>query len=197
VSAPTEEDLSDEAPSGADPVAGELEWDGFRDGRVQNIGGLDWAGGKWAEYERGISENERLMVAAVARIRDRTEALNAPLEREAEKFRTAIEIYAHSHRDEILVGRAKSRTLPSGLMLAWRTKPAVLEVTDYDALWEWANGEGAAADPIFPEPPPRTIRDMFSKSGLNEHVKKTKVIPPGVRRIPESETLTVSAEEES
>lgn len=177
-----------------DSETGELAWDGFRDGRIQNFLGLDWAGKKLAEYKRAIEQNCTAEREEAARLRARVEALNAPLAKHAAFFQSVIEAYARDHKAEILVGRAKSRALPSGLKLAWRAKPAGCEVKDVGALHAWA-GLSGFSEQIFPEPPPRTVADMLSKSGLNKVMKTVKSEVPGVERIPESETLSIDVEE--
>lgn len=110
-------------PTDFDPESGELPWDGFRDGRIQNFLGLDWAGEKLTAIDKALADNAAAFDAEYARRVARFEALNAPLEKEREFWLNAIKSYAEEQgRQALCVGRAKSRTLPSGLTLKWQER---------------------------------------------------------------------------
>lgn len=191
----------------ADPETGELPWDGFKDGRIQNFLGLDWAGRKLLEYEAGLAQNAacheefvrsveaklaeeraRLMGRSVERLAE----LQGPLAAKATFFRTAMEIYAREMgRKGVCIGSAKSRLLPSGVTVAYRTPREQIEVTDAEAIWSWAN-EGGFEDEIFPEPKAQTPTQLLSKSGLNKvlsSLPKSEV--PGMKRTPGVEEVQV------
>lgn len=120
-----------------DELTGEVRFDGFREGRIQNFLGLAWAGRKAAEYERGIAQNEAVHASFLAEVErileakrktlmgnsiERLAEYQAPLQKQAAFFRAAIESYAKDNKKTLLIGRAKSREIPDagGLKLAWR-----------------------------------------------------------------------------
>jgi hypothetical protein len=126
-------------PPEADPETGELPWDGFKDGRIQNFLGLDWAARKMEEYERGVAQNEACLAEFTQRVEEkvaevraklmgraveRTAELNAPLRTKAAFFRSAVVSFAREQgRKAICIGSAKSRGLPSSdVVLKWRVR---------------------------------------------------------------------------
>lgn len=224
--AETRADLGlDTTPAGDtfDAATGEVPWDGFKDGRIQNFLGLDWAGRKLLEYERGIAQNEachaeflRRVEEDVARYRaklmgrsvERLAELQAPLREKAAFFRAAVESYAKEvGRKGICIGSAKSRELPCGVRLAWRKtggvyrwdekmKPAEREA----ALLRWADYEAGTTGECLthdnPAPDLDAIKRHLKLLGDEERAEalKGQSAPPGLEYVPEHEELTVRVE---
>lgn len=190
----------------ADPETGELPWDGFKDGRIQNFLGLDWAGQKLREYEQGLAENdaahkrfleevERAVAVFRAKMLGKAPEfyakLQAPLQAKATFFRTAMEIYAReAGRKGVCIGSAKSRLLPSGVTVAYRTSREQIEVTDAEELWSWSQGAGFGEE-VFPTRPMPTAAELLSKKALNKVLAAVKSEVPGVKRTPGVEEVQV------
>jgi hypothetical protein len=204
MNAPTEQH---DPETDADLETGELPWDGFKDGRIQNFLGLDWAGRKLAEYERAIAENLAAFDADHARRVARLKKLQAPLAKARLFWLNAIESYAKEHRDDLLVGRAKSRELPGGLKLTWRTqKPGYrwdqskTPAENKAALLAWAKEEteGPAGAQGLIEECPEVVLEAVKKYAATIHVGGVGnvFVPPGLEYVSPGETLTVSVGEE-
>jgi hypothetical protein len=185
--------------TGADPETGELPWDGFKDGRIQNFLGLDWAGEKLAEYERAMLENMAALAAAIKRLEDRVGKIQGPLMKKIAFWNAAIETYAKEHRADLLVGRNKTRALPSGVVLKWRTQKAGYRwdqsktpAENKAALLAWLDGRGLGVAPwaaLVREPNIAAVKDYLWRNAQD-------AAPPGLEYISAAETLTVSVGEE-
>lgn len=192
---------------------------GWADGQIQNVDGLDWAGGKLAEVSAVIQENERLRDAAVARLqrqidllKARTMAINSPLVVRQEFFETAIRMYADAHRTEVLRGQrkgAKSRTFPSGLRLAWKSgggeyrwRQDMSKADREAALLKWGKDCERMRSDWRDYSPIVLGREYVSKESALLYVAEAKKLegldvgaPPGLEYVPEHEELIVKVEE--
>jgi hypothetical protein len=184
----------------------ELPW--FHDGRVHSLAELDWAGWELAAVEGIHRDNERLAEATIARIRERTARLNAPLKRRAEAFRTAIEVYAKENRALLLVGQRKSRTLPgSGLTLKWTARERGFYRYDKSrtpaenkaALLKWARSEeqswSGQIEPLTRQEP------VIDLDRIKEYLEATsrpdrRALAPGLEWVPPGETLSIEVDGE-
>lgn len=178
-----------------DPETGALPWDGggIKDGRIVSIEGLDRMGDHLVAYERGIAQNQRLHDAAVKRLEERLERTQAPLRREVARIRAMVEAFAQEQgRKGICIGRLKSRALPSGLTVGWRTAPARLRALDGEenakALLGWALTKPPHLNlvRIKSEPAIAAIRKYAEDSGAPDYT------PPGMERVPAVDELFVS-----
>lgn len=210
-----------------DETTGEVRWDGFREGRIQNFLGLDWAGQKLAEYERGLAQNDaahkRFLEVVEQRVAERRAfllgkaperyaELQTPLQKQADFFRAAIESYGREFKKDVLIGRAKSRVLPtSGVVLKYRSHDAgyrydqrpgpdgrpPMPAENKAALLAWAVVEEKESGELL------TIRDPAPDlQEIKLHLvalydpEQPRFTPPGLEYVPPGETLTVSVGEE-
>lgn len=183
-----------------DPETGVLPWDGggIKDGRIVSIEGLDRMGDHLAAYERGILQSRALHAAAVKRMEERLERSLAPLCAEVVRIRAMVEAFAlEQGRKGICIGRLKSRTLPSGLRLAWREREkgeyrwdqSKTPAENKAALLAWAKAQHTTMTLVErgPEQPVlATIKDFLTKFG--------DATPPGLEFVPPGETLTISVD---
>jgi hypothetical protein len=201
--APTEQ--HDTAPE-ADEETGELPWDGFKDGRIQNFLGLDWAGKKWADLNRAIDENLAAFDAEHARRVARLKEIQAPLARERNIWQAAIEAYAKDHKSELLIGRAKSRETPSGLVLKWRERKTGEYRWDQTktpaertaALMEWCRKEeGVTGETLTKDNPSPDLDEIKRHLAAFKAQGEDLGCPPGLEYVPPGEVLTVTTKGES
>jgi len=204
-----------------DPETGALPWDGggVKDGRIVSIEGLDRMGDHLVAIERGITENRALHEAAVRRLEERLERIQAPLRRDVARIRTMVEAFAQEQgRKGICIDKAKTRELPSGLVLAWverkkgtyrydqRLGPDGKPPTptqNRERLVAWAEGEQACRDEdliplIDPGPPVPNLEEIKRHAATIRIAGVADVfVPPGLEYVPPGEVLTVTTKGES
>lgn len=181
-----------------------LSGDGWKDGRIVDLSGLDWALRKMAEKERLMSENRALVAKEVERLRRWEADENAALERSRANLEAHVRVYAEANREEL----GKTRRLPHG-KLAWRERkegayrldPNMGEHAARRALLEWARKEETTrSDWRFPEPlvvdGPAVVDLEQVKKYLSEiSADGERKSAPGLEWVGPGETLSIVVEE--
>lgn len=149
-------------PAPAAPPPEVIEGPGWENGRIANLRGLNDAGRRLRktleavrEAEQMAQEEEAPLLAEIEAISARLAKTLAPLKERAQRLEGHIRGFCafEENRAEILKGlpaKAKSKTLPSGLKLAWRHDPGgyrwddSMKPSEREAeLMGWAVGEEA------------------------------------------------------
>lgn len=191
-----------------DPLTGEIldedapdtgGWDRDRH-CAADLRGVDWAGAKLRAAQEQVAINDVLgygevqaLKMRIAQAEKRLERANAPFEKTVAFMENAIRTFAQANRAEVLKGLPKdrkSRLLPSGVTVAYRTPREQIEVTDAQAIWDWSAPTGFG-DEIFPPLSAPTAADRLSKKGLNRVLSTVEYEVPGVRRTPGVEEVQV------
>lgn len=178
-----------------------------RDGRILSLKGLDYVGECIFDLERRLAENEALKCAAIERAESRAAALAAPLERELERRKGQAAAYLQQHRDEVIPKGRKTRELPSGLVVGFRSPPvgyrwsqAMKPAEREAALLAWAKAMEPHVEEIKltrpgPEKPDlEEIKKLLAF--MAEGLKEPADAPPGLEYIPEgSEEMVINVKE--
>jgi phage host-nuclease inhibitor protein Gam len=105
---------------------------------VSNLSSADWALSRVADYEREIAENKQLLAEGIARLKLKTDALNAKAAKSVAWFTWQLKRWALQNRPVLLKGGSKkSRALIHGT-IGWRKEGGGLEVEDAEKLLAWA-----------------------------------------------------------
>jgi phage host-nuclease inhibitor protein Gam len=153
---------------------------------IKDLGAADWSLARIADLEREVDENTAMANAQIAKLQHKAQALNAPLLRRVEFFRTMLAAYAQANRAAILGnGKKKSRALLHGV-LAWRKIGGGLTVTDRDALLEWARAQPVELELV-------RVREEPAVAEIKRHCAATGEVPPGAEVVPEGEEFSVKA----
>lgn len=153
--------------------------------KITDLGAADWALSRLAECQAEAAAIDAQAEAAIARIRQRADALKMKAAKGESFFRFKLAEYAERERSSLLTGKKKSRELLHG-KIGWRAKAERLEVVDKDALTAWL-----AAQPVESglyrmtlAPEMRAIQDAYKRDGI---------VPPGMDVKPAEEILTIEA----
>jgi phage host-nuclease inhibitor protein Gam len=154
--------------------------------QVRTLADADWAFSRLALLQRQKDENEELEEAAIARLKARTLALNAPLEKAMLFFWSRLQAFGEAHREVLLAsGKRKSRALLYGVFM-WRKQPQRLQVKDHEALLEWCRSQPIGSNVL-------RIKEEPALNEVQEWFRKTGEVPAGTEVKPEAEELTVKA----
>jgi phage host-nuclease inhibitor protein Gam len=156
---------------------------------IENVQSLDWALARVAALRAEVTTVDELERAAIARVKQRAEALRARAGRGIRFFEFQIEGYAQRNRPALLGGgKRKSRALINGTV-GWRAKNTGgrLKVEDPKALEPWLLASPVEAGFY------RTKTEAEMKT-LQAHFKATGEIPPGCRVEEETETFYVETD---
>ncbi len=153
---------------------------------IRDIGMLAWAVERLGEAQAEIAENEALKVQAIARIEARVAKLNETVRAAAARLEDHVRAYMTMHRDELVRGKKKSRSFPSGTV-GWRMKPARLVVVDEAALLAWAKSQPVEEDLV-------RVKYEVNKKALDVAFASTGEVPPGCNVQSEEETPYVKPE---
>lgn len=183
---------SDETPTG----------DGWKDGRIANLSGLDWALKKMGEKERLMSENRALVAKEVERLRRWEADENAALERSRSNLEAHVRVYAEANRETL----GKTRRLPHGVVSwkkrergAYRLDPNMTDHAARKAVLTWA----LAVEKEHPHlagklTTPKPALDLEKAKDFLAHMAsggKRPTDPPGLEWVPPGETLSIVVEE--
>lgn len=147
---------------------------------------LDWALSRIADAERQQAELRRVAEEVIARARLKAEILSERLEKEAAYFRSRVATYAETHRAELLGnGKRRSRTLLHGT-IGWRKTGGGLEVTDREALLDWARAQPVELGCL-------RIKEEPALTEIKKHCATTGEVPPGCDVSPDAEEFTIKA----
>ena len=153
--------------------------------KITDLQSADWALSRLAECQAEAAAIDAQAEAAIARIRQRADALKMKAAKGESFFRFKLSEYAERERSTLLHGKKKSREFVHG-KIGWRAKPERLEVTDPEALETWLRAQPIESGFARWEVKP----DM---KALQEHYKAAGVIPDGCSVKEASESLTVEA----
>ena len=160
--------------------------------RPRDIRGVSWALATAGGFRRLINENLECAADEVARIEARTAALNERLEKAERYLLAVVEEFARHNRDGLLVGRGKTRKLPTG-SISFRKRGGRLVVEDKEAVIKWARS--------LPPGTPQVVRVETVVTPDVEAIRKYAataregglLIPPGMRWEEEPEAVLVKA----
>jgi phage host-nuclease inhibitor protein Gam len=154
--------------------------------QVSTLDECDWALSRLADLEREIAEVEAIAAKRIAEIKGRAQALTEKARKDAEFFRSRVEVFAESRQKELLgTGKKKSRALLHGV-LSWRKVGGGLVVADPDRLLAWAQ-----AQPI--ESGVLRISEAPDLKAIKARHEKDGVIPDGMDLSEERDELTIKA----
>jgi phage host-nuclease inhibitor protein Gam len=154
--------------------------------KVQGLDTLDWAMRRLAESRRFIQENDAVAAAAIARIKAKTEKLNASAAHDAAFFEGVIEEYVRANRKTLIgISSKKSRSFPHGTV-SFRKTGGRPVIGDKEALLAWAMSQPVEANCV-------RMKVEVAWDVVKASVEKTGEIPPGVDIEPESETFKIEA----
>lgn len=171
---------------------------GWQDGRIATMDAFHRAAREYRESLEAAREVDAQHEAEIAPLlaklksaQERADAARKPIQDHADWLLMHLYGFAQTHRKEILKGRrhdAKSALLQSGVRVAWRTQPEALRLRDglaeQEALLTWA--KSASPDLV------RT-KEAPDLPAIKRFCGRTRT-PPGMERIPESETLTITTD---
>lgn len=180
-----------------------------QDDRIEDETALMRAFASLRRAERALAQNRRMQAPALEELRQELAALeqdcaraNLALEARAEHHRNRIEVYARTHRDELVQGKRKTRDFGIGKVsfratggeYRWRQDMAKAEREA--ALLEWAEVQmeswrrlGRVAPPLTTTTTAADVREikryvMADQSGKAE-------APPGLEWVPEGESVSI------
>lgn len=161
------------------------EIDGAEVLRILTLEDADYVLEMISTLRRQVEENERVEAASIARIKARTELLNAPLGKRIGHFEATLRAWAEANRERLLSGKAKSRKLHHG-QIGWRKSGGGLVVVDEAMALGWArlNSPGAV----------RT-REEIDKAALKAVFRSSGEIPLGCDVEPERDEFFVKPDE--
>lgn len=145
---------------------------------ISNLASADWALSRVADYEREIAENKQLLADGIARLKLKTDALNAKAEKSVAFFTWQLKRWATQNRPLLLKGgKKKSRPLLYGT-IGWRASGGGFEVVDKDALLAWAQKQPVEFNlvRVTEEPAIQAIKDWVM-DGDGDPAK----FPPGLK----------------
>lgn len=170
---------------------------------IRSLEDLEWALKRLGELEVEAEGNRRRAQAEadslqrkIAVIRERRDAINAPLERGVVFFESHIKAYAEKHKGELLgSGKRKTRKFLHGA-LSWkktggrwryRQDPDGERLPDAEKqLLAWAQSNH-----------PGAIREKVERSvdldAVKTYAKTTGEVPDGLEFVPESDELEIKA----
>lgn len=151
--------------------------------RIEDMAQADWALRRLAELHRVVDENEAVLKASIERLKERTKRLNAQHERGIAFFEGKLREFAEPRRAELLTGKKKSRSLPSG-DIGWRSVAEKLAVVDEPAAIEWARTQPVESELL-------RIKEEVNKAALAAHYRETGEVPPGCDVSPAREEFHV------
>lgn len=172
---------------------------GWQDDRIATMDAFHRASREYRETMEAAREVDAQHQAEIAPIlaklaaaQKRADAAREPLEEHARWLEGHLLGFAQTHRAEILKGQrhgAKSALLQSGVRVAWRTNPGGLRLLDGAAARErlipWARNNWGGTDVVVQ-------RWDVDVPALKRAMVGSAEVPPGMERIPESETLTIT-----
>lgn len=142
-----------------------------------------------SDLRRQVAENGRVEAAGIARLKARTELLNAPLERRAAHLESELRAWAEANRPALLSGKAKSRKLHHG-SIGWRRSGGGLSVIDPAALLAWAKAHRTSGTIVLvrtkEEPGMAEIKKLCAATGE---------IPDGTEPLPERDEFFCKVDE--
>lgn len=172
----------DSPPSGEPVVGAADQW------TIQTIEDVDWALSRIADLERQKKENAAIVEHRISVLKVRLETLNERLDTSQRYFREKVLTWAMNNRKALLgTGKKKSRDLPHG-RIAWRTRPARLEVIEAEKLLAWARDQPMETGVL-------RITEAPAMTEIQKHFRTTGEVPPGTDVRPESEELSVEPTE--
>ncbi len=154
--------------------------------KVQGLDTLDWAMRRLAESRRFIAENDAVAAAAIARIKQKTEKLNAASAHDAAFFEGVIEEYVRANRKTLIgIGSKKSRSFPHGTV-SFRKTGGRPVIGDKETLLHWARSQPIESNFV-------RFKEELAWDVVKKHVEETGEDIPGVDTEPESETFKIEA----
>lgn len=153
---------------------------------IQDLVSLDWALSRVAALQREMADNEIILDANIARLRQKHAKLNEQAARGVAFFEGRIREYADLNRDALLGGgKRKSRKFVHG-SIAWKKRGGGFKVNDSAALLAWAQQQPVELGLVRmkEEPAWDEIKSRCATSGE---------LPPGVDVEPESESFKIEA----
>lgn len=190
-----------------------IEGPGWENGRIANLRGLNDAGRRLRktleavrEAEQMAQEEEAPLLAEIEAISARLAKTLAPLKERAASLEGHIRGFCafEENRAEILKGlpaKAKSKTLPSGLRLAWRHDPggyrwddSMKESERKEALLKWATDRTCEKLPLTK--PERVLVLDEVKRTLEVMSKNTgdRHMAPGLKYIEPADVLSITTD---
>lgn len=174
---------------------------GWQDGRIATMDAFHRASRDYREALEAAREVDAQHQAEIAPLlakleaaQKRADAARKPIEDHARWLEGHLLGFAQTHRAEILKGQrrdAKSALLQSGVRVAWRTKPGGLHLLDEpdarERLISWARDHWSDAT---------EQRWEVDVGAIKRALAGTDEVPPGMERILESETLTITFDKE-
>lgn len=151
--------------------------------RIEDMAAADWALRRLAELQRTVAENEAVLKASIERLKERTKRLNAQHERGIAFFEGKLREFAEPRKAELLTGKKKSRSLPSG-DIGWRSVAEKLAVVDEAAAIEWARTQPVESELL-------RIKEEVNKAALAAHYRESGEVPPGCDVSPAREEFHV------
>jgi hypothetical protein len=186
---------------------------------ITDLRGANWAGQRLREAEEQIRLTWEMHEAEIASLRakikaaeDRAYLAAAPFKATVAYMTSALTAFASTPegKAEVLKGlRKKSRLLPCGVTIGWRTQKAGYRwdqsktpAENKAALVAWARAEEAARAERFDVPLVVPGPDLADLDAIKSYLTEVggplapPPVPPGLEYVPPGETLTVSVGEE-
>jgi phage host-nuclease inhibitor protein Gam len=152
--------------------------------RIEDRPTLEWAMGILANGEREAEAIRSACAEARRRIDAREIALLTRNVRATEWIRAAVTDYARAHRKDLLVKGKTAHLVHGEIAFVDRTK-ATVEIDNEAAALEWCRAQPEALGLV------RTKYEI-AKKALDAFVLMGPEIPPGVKVVPPTSTLTLS-----
>ena len=151
---------------------------------VANMRDVEWALEQAAQSQAEVDGIQQQLVDLVNRAKARAAQLEEKAQARLDFFKGRIAEYAEAHRDELLVGKKKSRDFLSG-RVGWRLKTGRLVVTDKLLLNEWLAEQAPHLYRVVLEPQMKELQAQAKQDGI---------IPPGCTYNEEQDELFVEAQ---
>lgn len=227
MSAPTEQQDSAariDTVTGEDVIALEADapdnggWDRERH-CATDLRGADWLARKWRDAQAQVALNEEMGRAEIAELQKKIAAVEARIVEANQPFRRtiaftwdALAVFMETHREMVLKGlrsNAKSRLLPSGVRIGWKSREggyrwdqSKTPAENKAALLAWALAEEKARDLDWPLTEPGPVQPKLDRikeylaavdASVQDDDRLVKhLAPPGLEWVESGETLSIT-----